>query len=165
MLVGSDDILKWLNSKLLGRSESDTTTRKSTISTKTSATSRSTTRRSTTIFTTTQKKILSEDDICSTFLRDIGNALDNHRICQRVLENGQYLDWLRDNRNLCEKSADHYTQFTESNCGPMFCDQFRGSLVQWRLDYQSQCKDISRSNIQECKNLENNLKAFKYFNC
>ena len=106
-----------------------------------------------------------DSEVCPRLLRDFPNALDNHRICQKVLENGQYLDWLRDNRNLCEQSADHFTQFTGANCGPMFCDQFRGSMVQWRLDYQSQCKDISPSNQQECKNLENKLKAYNSLSC
>ena len=104
-------------------------------------------------------------EVCPRLLRDFPNALDNHKICQKVLENGQYLDWLRDNRNLCEQSADHYTQFTGANCGPMFCDQYRGSMVQWRLDYQSQCKDVTSNNQQDCKNLENKLKAYNSLSC
>jgi len=103
--------------------------------------------------------------VCPRLLRDFPNALDNHRICEKVLENGQYLDWLRDNRNLCEQSADHYTQFTVASCGPMFCDQFRGSVVQWRLQFQSQCKEINTSNQQDCKNTENKLKAYKALRC
>ena len=42
-------------------------------------------------------------EACPKLVRDFPNALDNHKICNKVKEAGQFLDWLRDNRNLCEQ--------------------------------------------------------------
>lgn len=104
-----------------------------------------------------------DQETCPRLLRDFPNALDNHRICEKVLEAGQYLEWLRENRNLCEASEDHFTQFSVSNCGSMFCEESRGSVVQWRLEYQqNNCKE---KNNQTCKNIENKIKAYNSLGC
>ena len=60
-------------------------------------------------------------EACPKLVRDFPNALDNHKICNKVKEAGQFLDWLRENRNLCDQSADHYNQFMQSACSPLFC--------------------------------------------
>merc|ERR1712115_409420 len=102
---------------------------------------------------------------CPRLIRDFPNALDNHKICNKVKEAGQFLDWLRENRNLCEQSSDHYNQFMQNNCSGIYCNNAQVEVEQWRRDYSAQCSDIDRDNQQDCKNLENKLKAFKTLQC
>merc|ERR1719308_163947 len=103
--------------------------------------------------------------VCQRLVRDFPNALDNHKICSKVKEAGQFLDWLRENRNLCEQSSDHYNQFVQNNCSGIYCNNAQVEVEQVRRDYSAQCSDIDRDNQQDCKNLENKLKAFKTLQC
>jgi len=112
-----------------------------------------------------QPKPAVDPQVCGRLLRDFPNALDNHKICNKVKEAGQFLDWLRENRNLCEQSSDHYNQFMQNNCSGIYCNSAQVEVEQWRRDYSAQCSDIDRDNQQDCKNLENKLKAFKTLQC
>jgi len=112
-----------------------------------------------------QPKPAANPQVCGRLLRDFPNALDNHRICNKVKEAGQFLDWLRNNRNLCEQSSDHYNQFMQNNCSGIYCTSANPEIEQQRRDFSAQCSDIDRDNQQDCKNLENKLKAFKTLQC
>merc|ERR1711874_765136 len=79
-------------------------------------------------------------ETCKRLLRDFPTAFDNHKICRKVKEAGEFLDWLRANRNLCETSEDHYTAFTASNCGSVWCQEAVTARSGWEADYQSQCE-------------------------
>merc|ERR1719323_1356738 len=103
--------------------------------------------------------------VCQRLVRDFPNALDNHKICSKVKEAGKCLDWLRENRNLCEQSSDHYNQFMQNNCSGIYCNSAQVEVEQWRRDYSAQCSDIDRDNQQDCKNIENKRKAYKALNC
>jgi len=103
--------------------------------------------------------------VCQRLVRDFPNALDNHKICSKVKEAGKFLDWLRENRNLCEQSSDHYNQFMQNSCSTVFCSDSTQSAVEWQRDYAAQCADIDRVNQQNCKNIENKLKAYNALNC
>merc|ERR1712112_497886 len=111
------------------------------------------------------QKPAADPQVCGRLLRDFPNALDNHKICNKVKEAGQFLDWLRENRNLCEQSSDHYNQFMQNNCSGIYCSSAQVEVEQLRRDYSAQCSDIDRDNQQDCKNLENKLKAFKTLQC
>merc|ERR1712079_295038 len=106
-----------------------------------------------------------DTEVCSRLVRDFPNALDNHKICNKVKEAGQFLDWLRDNRNLCEQSSDHYNQFMQNNCSGFYCTSASAEVEELRIDFSAQCSDIDRDNQQDCKNIENKLKAFKTLQC
>merc|ERR1712020_661840 len=97
---------------------------------------------------------------CPRLIRDFPNALDNHKICNKVKEAGKFLDWLRENRNLCEQSSDHYNQVMQNSCSTVFCSDSAQSAVEWQRDFTAQCADINRVNQQNCKNIENKLKAY-----
>jgi len=103
--------------------------------------------------------------VCQRLVRDFPNALDNHKICSKVKEAGKFLDWLRENRNLCEQSSDHYNQFMQNSCSTIFCSNSAASTDEWNRDYAAQCADIDRVNQQNCKNIENKLKAYNALNC
>ena len=103
--------------------------------------------------------------VCQRLVRDFPNALDNHKICSKVKEAGKFLDWLRENRNLCEQSSDHYNQFMQNSCSTIFCSNSAASTDEWNRDYAAQCADIDRVNQQNCKNIENKRKAYKALNC
>jgi len=104
-------------------------------------------------------------ETCKRLLRDFPTAFDNHKICRKVKEAGEFLDWLRANRNLCETSEDHYTAFTASNCGSVWCQEAVTARSGWEADYQSQCEVTEDNNRQDCKILENKLKAFRALSC
>merc|ERR1711862_177226 len=101
-----------------------------------------------------QPKPAVDPQVCGRLLRDFPNALDNHKICNKVKEAGQFLDWLRENRNLCEQSADHYNQFLKNGCSPLYCKDSAQKKV-----------DLTRQFTQGCKNIENQVKAYNALNC
>ena len=104
--------------------------------------------------------------MCPRLLRDFPNALDNHKICNKVKEAGQFLDWLRDNRNLCEQSGDHYSEFMQHSCGAVFCAEAEQLRAAWQRDYTANCQGgTPPDNQQDCKNVENKLKAYKQLKC
>ena len=102
-------------------------------------------------------------EACQSLLRDFPNALDNHKICNKVKELGQYLDWLRDNRNLCEQSGDHYSEFMQHSCSPVFCRDAELQHADWKREKAENCQGGTRT--QNCKNIENKLKAFEHLSC
>jgi len=106
-----------------------------------------------------------DTEVCPRLLRDFPNALDNHNICNKVKEAGQFLDWLRENRNLCDQSADHYNQFMQSACSPLFCSEAALMKESWTSEFTQQCGNIDQSNQQDCKNIENKLKAHNTLRC
>jgi len=104
----------------------------------------------------------SNSETCKRLLRDFPTAYDNHKICSKVKEAGKFLDWLRANRNLCETSQDHYEAFTTNNCGGDWCDAAVSQVEQWQRDLEF-CSGGDKD--QECKILENKLKAYKALSC
>merc|ERR1712227_265772 len=102
---------------------------------------------------------------CPRLIRDFPNALDNHKICNKVKEAGQFLDWLRENRNLCEQSADHYNQFLKNGCSPLYCKDSAQKKVDLTNQFTQGCSNIDKNNQQECKNIENQVKAYNALNC
>jgi len=102
---------------------------------------------------------------CPRLIRDFPNALDNHKICNKVKEAGQFLDWLRENRNLCEQSADHYNQFLKNACSPLYCKDSAQKKVDLTRQFTQGCSNIDKNNQQECKNIENQVKAYNELNC
>jgi len=102
---------------------------------------------------------------CPRLIRDFPNALDNHKICNKVKEAGQFLDWLRENRNLCEQSEDHYNQFMKNGCSPLYCTDSAQKKVDLTSQYTQGCANIDKNNQQECKNIENQVKAYDALNC
>jgi len=104
-------------------------------------------------------------ETCQRLLRDFPTAYDNFRICSKVKEAGEFLDWLRTNRNLCETSEDHYEAFTANNCGSMWCGEAASMMAGWEREYQSQCAVTDSDNQQDCKILQNKLKAFQALSC
>merc|ERR1711971_1401516 len=102
---------------------------------------------------------------CPRLIRDFPNALDNHKICNKVKEAGQFLDWLRENRNLCEQSADHYNQFMKNDCSPLYCKDSAQKKVDLTRQFTQGCSNIDKNNQQECKNIENQVKAYNALNC
>ena len=103
-------------------------------------------------------------ETCKRLLRDFPTAFDNYKICSKVKEAGEFLDWLRANRNLCETSEDHYEAFTTNNCGLVSCQESLSARADWEREYQSQCSS-DNSNLQDCKILQNKLKAFQALSC
>jgi len=97
---------------------------------------------------------------CPRLIRDFPNALDNHKICNKVKDAGQFLDWLRENRNLCEQSADHYNQFMKNACSPLYCKDSAQKKVNLTRQFTQGCSNIDKNNQQECKNIENQVKAY-----
>ena len=104
-------------------------------------------------------------ETCKRLLRDFPTAYDNHKICSKVKEAGEFLDWLRANRNLCETSEDIYTAFTTNNCGSVWCQDAISVRSDWEAEYKSQCEVTEDNNRQDCKILENKLKAFMVLGC
>merc|ERR1719401_1063449 len=96
-----------------------------------------------------------DTEVCPRLVRDFPNALDNHKICNKVKEAGQFLDWLRENRNLCEQSADHYNQFMKNACSPLYCKDSDQKKVDLTRQFTQGCSNIDKNNQQECKNIEN----------
>jgi len=103
-------------------------------------------------------------ETCKRLLRDFPTAFDNYKICSKVKEAGQFLDWLRANRNLCETSEDHYEAFSTNNCGSVWCQESLSARAGWEREYQSQCSS-DNSNQQDCKILQNKIKAFQALSC
>jgi len=103
-------------------------------------------------------------ETCKRLLRDFPTAFDNFKICSKVKEAGEFLDWLRANRNLCETSEDHYEAFSTNNCGSVWCQESLSARAGWEREYQSQCSS-DNSNQQDCKILQNKLKAFQALSC
>ena len=104
-------------------------------------------------------------ETCKRLLRDFPTAYDNFKICSKVKEAGEFLDWLRANRNLCETSEDHYEAFTDNNCGSVWCEGAASKMEDWEEEYQAQCEVTDSSNQQDCKILQNKLKAFQALSC
>jgi len=103
---------------------------------------------------------------CSNLLRDFPNALDNLNICRKVAEEGKFLDWLRNNRQLCEESKDHYDTFTAGECEPVWCQvAAKRNEDAWRREKRERCAVINDSNKQDCKNIDNKIKAISFLNC
>jgi len=103
---------------------------------------------------------------CRRLLRDFPTAFDNYKICKKVKEAGKFLDWLRANRNLCETSLDHYEAFVSNNCGVVWCETASGQRGQWEAEYEADCsRGETEDNRQDCKILENKLKAFNALSC
>ena len=101
-------------------------------------------------------------EACQSLLRDFPNALDNHKICNKVKESGQFLDWLRDNSDLCEQSGDHYSEFMQHSCSPVFCREAELQHANWKREFAENCQG---GTTQNCKNIENKLKAFEHLSC
>ena len=122
-----------------------------------------------------QPKTVVNPQVCGRLLRDFSNALDNHKVCVKVIEAGQFLDWLRENRNLCEQSSDHYNHFMQNNCSGIYCDSARVKVDQWREDFErAECEDDRvcsgfkcdpEDDQFDCTNLRNKLRAFKTLQC
>jgi len=104
-------------------------------------------------------------ETCKRLNRDFPTAYDNFKICSKVKEAGEFLDWLRANRNLCETSEDHYEAFTANNCGSVWCEGAASKMGDWEEEYQAQCEVTDSSNQQDCKILQNKLKAFQALSC
>ena len=104
-------------------------------------------------------------ETCKRLLRDFPTAYDNYKICRKVKEAGEFLDWLRTNRNLCETSEDHYTAFTSANCGSVWCEEALTARQDWEEELAGPCQARDSNNQQDCKILENKLKAFQALSC
>jgi len=102
---------------------------------------------------------------CERYLRDIPNALDNHKICVKVKADGKFLDWLRANRNLCEQSEDLYNTFMEKNCIGHWCEMAERNKESWESERLLKCRVVKDENKQLCKGLENKIKAMEHLNC
>merc|ERR1712061_515200 len=103
---------------------------------------------------------------CKRLLRDFPTAFDNYKICKKVKEAGKFLDWLRANRNLCETSVDHYEAFVTNNCGGVWCETASGQRGRWEAEYEADCsRGETEDKSQDCKILENKLKAFNALSC
>ena len=103
-------------------------------------------------------------ETCQRLLRDFPTAYDNYKICRKVKEAGEFLDWLRANRNLCETSEDHYTAFTSNNCGPVWCQEALTARPGWEAELAGQCS-VTDGTQQDCKITENKIKAFRALSC
>jgi len=101
---------------------------------------------------------------CGKLLRDFPNALDNFKICRKVAEEGKFLDWLRNNRQLCEESQDLYDNFMQEECGTVWCKVAAGRKKEEWEEEKRKGVEVE-SNKQECKNVENKIKASSYLNC
>ena len=79
-------------------------------------------------------------------------------------EDGQFLDWLRENRRMCEQSEDIYNEFMKNDCEPVYCRDAtpKETLIN---RYTEECVNSDKNNQQGCKNLENRVKAFDELNC
>ena len=102
---------------------------------------------------------------CRRFLRDFPNALDNKNICDRVEQGRIHLDWLRQNRQLCDQSRDLVNNFSSSGCGPAWCELAGRERSAWQQDQAASCQTTAPQNKQFCKNFENKFKAIEYLNC
>jgi len=103
---------------------------------------------------------------CGKLLRDFPNALDNFKICRKVAEEGKFLDWLKNHRQLCEESQDHYDTFMSRDCGPVWCQvAAKRNEDAWRKEKSEGCAVINDSNKQDCKNIDNKIKAISHLNC
>jgi len=103
---------------------------------------------------------------CVRLLRDFPNALDNFRICRDVANDGKFLDWLRNNRELCEASQDHYETFMEEGCDEVWCRvAAKKNSKAWQTQLTNDCAKVTADNKQLCKNLENKIKAISHLNC
>merc|ERR1711902_202832 len=104
-------------------------------------------------------------ETCKRLLRDFPTAFDNYKICKKVKEAGKFLDWLRANRNLCETSEDHYEAYVSNNCGGVWCEVASRQRGQWEAEYDACSRGETEDNSQDCKILENRLKAFNALSC
>ena len=104
-------------------------------------------------------------ETCKRLLRDFPTAFDNYKICKKVKEAGKFLDWLRANRNLCETSEDHYEAFVSNNCGGVWCEVASRQRGQWEAEYDACSRGETEDNSQDCKILQNRLKAFNALSC
>jgi len=104
---------------------------------------------------------------CAKYLRDFSNALDNYRICRSVAEEGQFLNWLRDNRKLCEESQDLFDNFKSNDCDDVWCDKVANIRSdKWSNDIKERCgPNQVVADKQFCKNTENKIDAKEYLKC
>jgi len=103
---------------------------------------------------------------CIKLLSDFPNALDNLKICKNVANNGQFLEWLRNNRELCEASKDHHDTFMEMGCASVWCTAAaKKNSEEWQRQLTDDCSTVTAENKQNCKNLENKIKAISHLNC
>lgn len=104
---------------------------------------------------------------CGKLLRDFPNALDNFKICRQVAEERKFLDWLRNNRELCAESQDLYENFMENECEQVWCNVAGNRKKdEWEDEKKREgCDVVVERNKQNCKNVENKIKAISYLNC
>jgi len=108
---------------------------------------------------------------CQNLFRDFPNALDNSAICQRVLSEGKRLDWLRNNRGLCEQSNDFFDNFQAQSCGQWWCIEAAPLVASWKVEATaSLCADVENrvetvETKKHCKNIKNKLKAVDFLEC
>lgn len=109
--------------------------------------------------------------VCEKLFRDFPNSLDNSNICQRVESEGKRLDWLRNNRALCEESKDFFNNFQSKSCGEWWCLEAASHVRDWRKEASSAlCEGIENrvetvETKRACKNMKNKLKAVEFLNC
>ena len=101
---------------------------------------------------------------------DFPNSLENHKVCEKVRKEGKFLDWMRENRSLCDESSDQYDFFIQNSCSTIFCRNSAARTDEWNRDFAAQCSEIDTLRLvnpdqKKCKNIENNLKAYKFLNC
>jgi serpin B len=108
---------------------------------------------------------------CGPLLRDFPNSLDNSRICQKVASEGRKLEWLRQNRVLCEESKDFFDNFVSKSCGNLWCLEAAPKMAEWTADADSSlCQGVEQrvetpATKKRCKTAENNLKAANFLQC
>lgn len=110
-----------------------------------------------------------DPEVCSKLFRDFPNSRDNSQICQKVEATGKRLDWLRNNRALCEQSQDFFNNFMANSCSDLWCQEAAQLVDSWRLEADSvRCSDnaVETPEIKQmCKNVRNKLKAVTFLNC
>jgi hypothetical protein len=108
---------------------------------------------------------------CGPLLRDFPNSLDNTLICNKVASEGRKLDWLRQNRALCEESQDFFDNFVSKSCGDIWCLEAAPKMAQWRATAASPlCEGVEQrvetpATKRKCKTAKNKLKAAEFLQC
>jgi len=105
--------------------------------------------------------------LCSKYLRDFPNSLDNSQICRKVAQERQFFDWLKDNRVLCSESEDLFNEFMSANCGQVWCEKvakLKNNI--WTNNKRERCgSNQVVADKQFCKNTENRITTIEYLNC
>jgi hypothetical protein len=104
---------------------------------------------------------------CGPLIRDFPNSLDNSRICQKVAVEGRKLEWLRQNRALCEESKAFLDNFVSKSCGDLWCLDAAPKMAEWRADASSSlCQEMeTQATKKRCKTVANKLKAVDFLQC